>query len=257
VEFDRAANGGAIEALPDAEWESARQRAVRDGKANLGTLGLSLDLDRLFYMAANKPGTLNVNNAVVHLPMRSIQSYNGPPGSPAVPAAQRIGAGGNSVNQINNLVGNYMIPGFIRFLSSNGYTPGITIVQAAYGCTWTMFFNNAQGSYSNSSGEAFDYRAGALWAGAAAYPTAPLVPAPTPTQLPWANYGYTSNICHELGHVHFCLHSNPPEPQNAIRHDPAGSNLSVCVMSYQNCEGQFCAKCLFALRGWDLSKLTY
>jgi len=69
------------------------------------------------------------------------------------------------VNRINDLIGNYMIPGFIRFLSSNGYTAGITIVQAAYGCTWTMFHNNAQGNYSDSSGEAFDYRAGALWAG--------------------------------------------------------------------------------------------
>jgi len=53
-------------------------------KGHLGTLGLSLDLDRLFFMGTHKPGTLTTSNAVVHLPMRSIQSYNGPPGSPAV-----------------------------------------------------------------------------------------------------------------------------------------------------------------------------
>ena len=51
----------------------------------------------------------------------------------------------------------------------------------------------------------------------------------------------------------FCLHANPPEAFNAIRHDPAANNLSVCVMSYQNCEGHYCAKCLFALRGWNLA----
>jgi hypothetical protein len=208
-------------------------------------------------MGTNKPGTLNVNNAVVHLPMRSRPDYNGPPASPAVPAVQRIGAGGNSINQINNLIGNFMVPGFIRSLSSNGYTPGLTLVQAAYGCTWTMFHNNAQGNYSDSSGESFDYRAGAIWAGAAAYPVVQTVPAPTTVFAPWTNYGFTSNMCHEAGHTLFCLHANPPEPQNAINHDPAGSNRSVCVMSYQNCEGQFCAKCLFALRGWDLTKLTY
>jgi hypothetical protein len=28
-------------------------------------------------------------------------------------------------------------------------------------------------------------------------------------------------------------------------------------LSYQNCEGQFCAKCLFALRGWNLAQITY
>ena len=257
VEIDRAANGGTVEALDDAEWESARQQAVRDGRGAMGAMGLSLDLDRLFYMGAHKPAALAAGNAVVHLPMRSVQSYNGPVGAPAVTAIQRIGAGGNTVSRIQDLVGNYMIPGFIRALSFNGYTPGMTIVQAAYGCTWTMFSNNAQGNYSNSSGESFDYHAGALWAGAAAYPTAPIVPAPAPAQLPWANYGYTSNVCHEVGHTVFCLHANPPEAFNAIRHDPAANNLSVCVMSYQNCEGHYCAKCLFALRGWNLSQLTY
>ena len=251
VEFDRIANNGAPETLPDSEWEAARQQAVRDGKAGMGALGLNIDLGRLFYMGAHKPATLNASNAVVHLPMKSIQSYN----VPVVQAAQRINAGGNTVAQIETLVGNYMIPGFIRFLSSNGYTPGLTLVQAAYGCTWTMFSDAAEGFYSNSSGESFDYRAGAIWGGAAAYPLTPVVPASAPTQLPWVNYGFTSNMCHEAGHTVFCLHANPPEVNNA--HDPAGSNLSVCVMSYQNCEGQFCAKCMFALRGWDLSKLTY
>jgi hypothetical protein len=257
VEIDRAANGGAAEALDNAEWERARQQAVRDGQGAMGALGLNLDLDRLFYMGAHKPAGLTVNNAVVHLPMRSIQNYNDPAVAPALPAARRISAGGNTVARIQDLIGNYMIPGFIRTLSFNGYTPGLTIVQAAYGCTWTMFSNDAQGNYSNSSGESFDYHAGALWGGAAAYPTAPLVPAPVPVRLPWANYGFTSNVCHEVGHTLFCLHANPPEAFNAIRHDPAANNLSVCVMSYQNCEGQFCAKCLFALRGWDLSLLTY
>ena len=55
----------------------------------------------------------------------------------------------------------------------------------------------------------------------------------------------------------FALHGNPPEPGSAPRHDPAANNLSVCVMSYQNCEGDFCGKCHFSFRGWDRHKLTY
>jgi hypothetical protein len=257
VEIDRAAQSTVPETMSNDDWERARAQAFRDGQGQMASLGLNLDLERLFYFGTAKPASLTVDNAVVQLPMRSIQSYNGPTAAPAVAANRRIGAPGNTVANIQKLIANYMIPGFIRSLSSNGYTPGITIVQAVYGCTWTMFSNNANGNYSNSSGESYDYRAGALWAGVAAYPTTPIVPAPSPNALPWANYGFTSNVCHELGHVNFCLHSNPPEAHNAIRHDPGASNLSVCLMSYQNCEGQFCAKCLFSLRGWDLSKLTY
>lgn len=251
IEIDRAAQGALPETLGNDDWEAARAQAVRDAQAHLGTLGLNLDLNRLFYMGASKPATLTVANAVVHLPMRSVADYNGPAGAPAVPATQRIrNTGANNPNRIGDLVGNYLVPGFMRSLSFNGYTPGLTLVQAAYNCTWVLF-----SMYNDSSGESFDYRAAAIWAGAVTYPTAPIVP--TNIGLPWANYGGSSNMCHEMGHDLFCLHANPPEPGNAIRHDPAGSNRSVCVMSYQNCEGHFCAKCLFALRGWNLAQLTY
>ena len=174
-----------------------------------------------------------------------------------MPANRRIGVGGNSVWNIQRLIGSYLVPGFIRSLSSNGYLPGMCIIQGAYACTWTLIHNYPQGDYSVSSGESTDYRAGAIWAGAAAYPTAPVVPAPALTRLPWSSYGFNSNTCHEIGHTLYCLHSNPPEFVNAGRHDPASHNRSVCVMSYQNCEGQFCAKCLFAQRGWNLAQLTY
>jgi hypothetical protein len=257
VQIDRAAQAAIPEILTNGDWENARAQAVRDGQAAMSSLGLRLDLDRLFYTGANKPATLNVDNAVVHLPMRSVSDYNGPAGSHVVAANQRIGVGGNSVWNIQRLLGSYMILGFIRSLSSNGYLPGMCIIQGAYGCTWTLIRNYPQGDYSDSSGESTDYRAGAIWAGAAAYPNAPVVPGPAITQLPWMTYGFNSNTCHEIGHTLFCLHSNPPEFANAGRHDPANSNRSVCVMSYQNCEGQFCAKCLFAQRGWNLAQLTY
>ena len=247
VEIDRAAQGNLPETMTNGDWTNARIQALRDGVVGMGRLGLNLDLERLLLMGASQPASLNVTNAVVHLPMRSIQDYNTGAGAP--PAARRIGPL-NTAARVQQLIAEYVVSGFVRWFSFNGYTPGVTAIQGAYGNSWILFFN-----YSNSSGESYDYRGGTIWAGAAAYPNVPTVP--SPGGLPWANYGFTSNTCHEIGHICFCLHANPPAAGNAVFHDPTANNRSVCVMSYQNCEGQFCAKCLFALRGWNIATLTY
>jgi len=252
VEIDRAAQAALPEVLTQADWQAARRQALADGRVGMGAIGLNLDLARLLYMEPGAPASVNVNSAIVHLPMRSTVAYNNslPPGQ----AARRFGAPGNTVANVQTLIWNYLLGGFIRSLSSNGYTPGLVAVQGAFACTWQLS-GSPNGNFPGNSGLAFEHRGGYVWMGSAAYPTAVTVPS-APGQL---TYDFTSNTCHELGHCCYRDHGAPPgtAPVEGLKHDPTATNLSICVMSYQACEGQFCSKCLFSFRGWNLATLTY
>ena len=88
--------------------------------------------------------------------------------------------------------------------------------------------------------------------------------APPPAQSPWGTYygpeiwydparlddfGYSALMAHEWGHCLFHSHAPPrPEPGATAIHDPKENGY--CVMTYLPNEGDFCAKCVFALRGW-------
>lgn len=257
VEIDRAAQGNLPENLSAADWQAAREQAWRDAQSGMATIGVNLNLERLLHLEAGS--TVTVNNAVIHLPMRTPEAYNA---GLAVGDPQRINlaaVNGNNQGNIGRLFSEYMIPGFFRSLSNNGYTPGLTIVQGGYGCTWTLI-----GLISDSSGTSLEYRGGLVWGGRDWYPTAINVPAPPgpPANPPWGHYDFTSNSAHELGHVVYRLHAPGNDPNRGAgggndpdAHDDITNNESICVMSYKTCEGQFCAKCLFAFRGWDMSKI--
>ncbi len=145
-------------------------------------------------------------------------------------------------------------------MTSTPISPGFTIVQGGFGCTWQL-----TGDLGNSSGWSLEYRGGTVWAGNDWYPTAVNVPPPGPrVNPPWGGYNFTCNTIHELGHVMYRLHAKGNDPQRSegggattSGHDSIVTPLngSVCVMSYKTCEGQFCAKCLFAFRGWDITKI--
>ncbi|HET6370286.1 MAG TPA: hypothetical protein VFG95_03770, partial [Nitrospiria bacterium] len=148
----------------------------------------------------------------------------------------------------------YMLNGFLRSLSNNGFEPGITVIQGTFGDTWQLL-----GRLAGNSGVALNYRGCFVWLGAAAYPKA-VEPPVTAGMV----YDYTSNTCHEIGHCCFRTHAagfrpggGPPGAANAKRHDVQTNNESICVMSYQDCEGQFCAICLFSFRGWDEKTLYH
>ena len=251
VEVDRAAQAQLPETLSAADWQGAREQAWRDAVAGSPVIGVNLDLPFLFHLEAGS--TITVGNASVALPMRSPAAYNAPK---AAGDPQRIvgGAAGNNQANINNLVKQYMETGFLRFLSRNGYTSGLTLVQAPHIATWSLF-----GWVSTSSGTSFEYRGGTLFWGDGFYSATSTIPA----QPPWLGYDATSNACHELGHVLYRLHGPGFDPGRSpgggfstARHDDltvGGNNESVCVMAYKTCEGQYCAKCLFAFRGWDLT----
>jgi hypothetical protein len=268
VEIDRAAQANMPEDLSQADWQAAREQGLRDAVRGAPGMGLgNLDLRRLYHMEAGSP--INVANAVVHIPMRTPTAYNAvaPVGQKMVdPFAAPLPAdpppAGNAVGAVVNLTRNFMIPGFLRALSQNGYRPGVTVITAAFGFSWAVY-RLQQGAQSvDSSGVALEYGGYFVWCGQAAYPTtAPAGPPTVAGQTPWFHYSFTSNAAHEMGHCSYRLHgpgSTPgfgaPGGPDASTHDlqtGANQNISICVMSYQICEGQYCAKCLFAMRGWN------
>ena len=253
VEIDRAAQGQMPETLTAADWQGARDQAWRDAVQGLATLGLNLDLPRLFHLEAGSP--ITVGNAVVALPMRSPAAYNQGKAAADPQRYNAAAAAGNNQRNVGRLVKQYMETGFLRFLSHNGYTSGLTLVQAPHLATWVL-----PRWVSSSSGTSFEYRGGTLFFGNLFYPTT--ITAPTAGQL---GYDGTSNGCHEWGHVLYRLHGPGSDPggnagggNSIARHDSlttGGGNESICVMSYKTCEGQFCAKCLLAYRGWNVTTI--
>ncbi|MCB9897646.1 MAG: peptidoglycan-binding protein [Planctomycetes bacterium] len=259
VEIDRAAAASLPATMTQADWQAARNTALADCQAGQATLGLNLNLPVLFHMETGT--TVTMANAVTNIPMRSWEAYNA---HPSVTAAQRIvgGAVGNTIANINSMMMNFALPGFLRAFSHLGFAPGLTVITGGYGYTWQLL-----GLDSNYSGLALNYRGCFVWAGNAAYPNVipvpplpapPGPPAPPQPQPPWMPYDFSSNTCHEMGHVCYREHgpgfdpgSGAPGGAKAARHDVQTANQSLCVMSYQSSEGQFCAHCLFAFRGWD------
>lgn len=249
VEIDRAAQ--LPEALSQADWQAARQQALADANAAMPGMGINYDLTNLLCMEAGSP--VNVNNAVCNLPMRTPEAYNArlPAGSPqrmTIPAGG--GASQADINNVDSLFWNVFVPGFLRALSGNGALPGITVLQGAFGSTWQIL----PGLLDGNSGIAIEYRGAFVWMGNNAYPTAIVVPQPG-FRL---TYNFSCNTAHELGHTIYRRHAPGNDPgrgagggNSAAVHDPLAD--CICVMSYKTCEGQFCAKCLFAFRGWDIS----
>jgi hypothetical protein len=236
------------EPVTAADWQAALTQAIADGNKLAKRTGTRFDLNLLFCQQPATP--INSANAFSHLPMHTAEAYNAllPAGSPKRMALR---ASGGAVaahrDQVRNLFWDVMIEGIQRYFSRDGVLPGLTVIQAAVGCTWQLL--PAAVGVENNSGLGENYRAGSLWFGAATFPATP--------QPPGASFPYdcTSNFCHEMGHLLYREHAPGQDPgnpagggPNAARHDRLAD--SVCVMSYKTCEGQYCAKCLFAFRGW-------
>jgi len=241
---------GRLETLTDAEWNQARQQALRDATEGANDRSLNLDLERLLFLEATSP--LTVANSVTHLPMRTDTAYNA-----GLPLNQQIDPHEDAAateDEVERLWWDYMLSGFIRALTHDGFMPGLTVVQAAYGSSWQLC--GTPRMIGDSSGYAVQYAGAFVWAGQAFYPTPP----PRISDAVGC-YDYTSNVCHELGHCLYREHApgDPPPGSSAAGgiktalHDTLTD--CICVMSYARCEGQFCAKCLYALRGWDMREI--
>jgi len=186
--------------------------------------------------------------SVSHLPVRSPQDYNARFGDLRVPHRIPLDRGGLPVNlwRMDALLLDYALPEFLRVVSREGRLPGLTLIQGANGHTWQALYRQV-----SHSGLAKHFRGCFVWRGRDAYPESL-----SPDQF-HLSYDFTSNACHELGHCLYRDHApghNPGQGEaggaTPADHDPP--ETARCVMSYQNSTGQFCSKCLFALRGWDI-----
>ncbi len=248
IEFDPGAN--AAEAMTDADWANARATAVADAAMAQSAIGCNYDLARLFYLEPGAPA-ITMSDAVCNVPMRTPAQYDALVASPR----QTTDPGNSPRPNGQRLFFEFICTGFARYFSNSGYVPGLCIVQGGYGATWQILHE-----IDDNSGMSLEYRVGTVWAGKAFYSDTNGVRvfgaggAP-PQGPPWIGYNTTSNACHELGHVMLRLHGPGADVNrgagggnSAAVHDAI--NNSICVMSYKSCEGQYCAKCLFAFRGW-------
>lgn len=252
------------EILADAEWEAACDQAVTDAKAKKASYMTGtndVDLDLLFM---HKDPNVNVGNAATHMPLHNPRAYDdlcvaqGKTRPAIIWALDGSGSYDPTwISEVARLVHDIGLYGFIRHLSKNGFLPGLTLVQGGYASSWQIL-----GHEEGYGGLATHYRGCFDWYGKAIYLKKVTLPAKLKkNRYPYC-YDYSSTVAHEMGHLLFRVHapgkdhydnSEEGAGHDATKHDPLADCL--CGMSYKTCEGQFCGKCLLALRGWDISAL--
>ena len=243
-ELEKDFDGDTPEILTDAEWKAAVKKAISDGEANKAHINPrppgydwnDLDVSKLFYDVDDAGLGLTAQNTGINLPLRNSWDYYND-GTTVSPPLSGGNIHPNWIRGIENFHYSFLWPGFSRHLSKDGFLPGITVIQAGMGSTWQMF-----GLFDDFSGLAAFFRACYIWYGKSTYATK--------VNKPPFIYSYTSNNAHEIGHIMFKVHAHTAPGAEADRHDPITD--CMCVMSYTRCEGQYCGKCLFALRGWQI-----
>ncbi len=186
--------------------------------------------------------------------VRLPQHYNG---LVAAPAQLEI----SSITEICNALGYKAIGAFIEHFTGDGVL-GMSIVQGVWGCSWDdmTYAPGLNGATVLTSGVADRGRGVALFYSDKIYRGTDMM------------YSVTANAAHELGHALTRCHQ-PPEPNNgdANHHQPQADPAltptvaaevpgalagdrdvgdCTCVMGYQGCFGEFCGRCVLALRGW-------
>lgn len=228
------------EDLSQADWDAARAAAVKDIEDAAASGGPNLNYKTLFCLDGGF-NTLKVDEAGVHLPMRSPAAYNAADASAATPKPLNMVSGAvdpTLTGPLRNLSWFYGIGGILRYLSKDGALPGLTVLYGGLGTSWQVL-----GIEASNSGIGLQNRACVVWYGTFFY-------GPRNARI----YDLSSNTLHEMSHIMFRKHA-PGRPtasvaggNDASQHDPIADCL--CVMSYDTCTGQLCGKCLLMLRGW-------
>ncbi|UCG48981.1 MAG: hypothetical protein JSU94_04195 [Phycisphaerales bacterium] len=161
------------------------------------------------------------------------------------------------------LFSRYLKPGFLRSIAKNGYLPGVTFVQAMTSCNLEPY---ADLGGTGMRGLAKHYNGAFVDDGAESYSR-------TIGDKAGLARCYNITCIHEMGHTLLKLHAHgirsdgvqavaAGDEQYHDSHGPAcspdGSNAKygTCAMTYRDCEGVFCARCLFELRGWKIRAAT-
>ncbi len=257
-------------ALTNDEWKGAIKAAIDFVKVEnpahvFPNNAVGVDIDELV-IDPNKTTSINVTNSFVLIPLRSAQEYNKKVGVTSPKAIALTGPGLANAGDFDTWFDDCLLHPFAHYLAQGGYLPGLTLLQTSTISTWHA--TNLLGDYSIGLG----YRICMLRGGRDLYPYAQrqvpdktlyrdgMAPAhPVPAvygTVEWLNnaryddYGYSALLAHEWGHCLFHTHAPPqPSPGATTIHDPTADGY--CVMTYLPMEGHFCAKCLFALRGWS------
>ncbi len=234
-------------------------------------------IDNLFFREAGNMDGITVSNGFCIPALTSI-AFDARTGT------NLFNTGGDAAvwrAEVGSIVQNFMLTGFMRHVAQNGYLPGMTFIQAVH------LTNLAQEAGFNSgySGIATHYHGAFIHYGQDAYPanigdSASLnygftansthemghvlfsVHAPGNNDHNSCAGGVRTvpgNDCTQWHDCHGLLVDNANAPTNANfpgGHDNAGEprgnpSYGTCLMSYRDCEGQFCSRCLFQLRGWD------
>ncbi len=180
-------------------------------------------------------------------------------------ASDDVDAG--DIVEICNALGYKAIGGFIEYFAGEGVL-GLSLVQSVGGCTWDDLKDGGgvmAGTLVLTSGVADGGRAAALFYSDGTYRGADFC------------YSVTANAGHELGHVLTRQHQDP-NPGGDVNHhqsqaNPAGApNVAAavpaagppggdrdvgdctCLMGYQGCFGEYCGRCVLALRGWKTGR---
>ena len=233
------------ETLAAAEWNRCRNTAKASGQALL-TAGVNFNLDKLMFMEAGAPA-ITVSEAGALIPTRFTQTYNNLL-TPAE-AAQRYDTTTANNQAALDRVLNAMAMGFMKELTAQGAQPGLTLVSAPNFTTLQL------DGFAGWSGVAIQFRGAYCLGGQAAFPEK--VRRYDATKPEINSYNFTGLACHELGHCLFRSHA----PGEDVAGGAAGGILAnmhddlsrtICVMAYKTSESQFCAGCLFGMRGWKI-----
>jgi len=132
-------------------------------------------------------------------------------------------------------VANYLLPALTRGVDANGgYYPGLVVVQATRLSTYDAIWDPGPNQEGKAVGQ------GVFLFGGSKDP----------------NAGRSSAIAlHEISHAMLLTHApttlSPPGGIKPERHDPN----DVCVMSYNDSDGDHCGKCIAALRGINIAAI--
>ncbi len=198
----------------------------------------SVNWKELCFMSEKSPYQLNLR----HYEDYNARVQNDPQYPPLVKADS---------NEISAELFRTGIQAVAETLMNGGQDPGFTIIQYPHGDTWDHRNLNISGIHS--SGWAFSP------SGAFVFYTEGL-------HKSFMAYSGTSNTAHELGHALMLSHQTPePASGDGNQHEGAPQQALTspeegevpCVMSYKGCYGEFCGRCVLALRGWTVRRSVF
>lgn len=282
--------GFAIENLTQGEWDAAVLCGLEDAKQvglAAGPHGLPAAvragfgppnnwLETLLFREAGNTDGITVGNGFC-IPSLTAAAFDARTGTTMLTGPNHLAW----KSWVAAIFQRYLVSGFMRHITKNAYLPGITFIQAAHVTNLAL----EAGFNMGYSGLATHYHGAYVLYGREAYPVhvgdaADLTYGYTPNathemghvlfsvHAP-GNNNHNScaggvrtvggNDCTTWHDCHDLLVDNANNITNAnfpAGHDNAGEprgnpGYGACLMSYRRCEGQFCSRCLFQLRGWN------